>query len=350
MRFRPIPGVRAVVGATLALALLAPGPALADGPLDLELRLGSRCLSGHKPTDQPVKVKLLRRDGKALETRQDASTDFEWSICFRDHVPVAGNRIRLTNGTFERTVSVPDLTLALDRVTNVVRGRAPAGRTIDLAYAACDSEGLCLKSPPVTVTANGHGRYRKDLSSASIDIDGSDIVRAIYTNSGGDRFYREGRAPYMTITGPNRFKLSCLPAGSTTVRLLSPTGVLRASRSSDTPRGCRTVSGTFRRNGHAVNIHTGDRIRSDFAGDARMVWPSPHVSASDYSYSGRCFSNVDWHLTIIDGDSIATYSGQTDADGRFSQMGYQLIAPGAALRLTCESIRGDRVTASGKAA
>jgi hypothetical protein len=198
------------------------------------------------------------------------------------------------------------------------------------------------------VTADTHGRYRKDLS-ASVDIDGSDIVRAIRTTSGGDRFYREGRAPYMTISGPNRFSLSCLPAGSTTVRLLSPTGVLRASRSLHTTRGCRTVSGSFRTNGHAVNIRRGDLIRSDFASDARMVWPSPFVSASGYEYSGRCFPNVHWHLTIDLGGSLAGYSGPTDADGRFSQMGYQLIPPGAALRLTCESTRGDRLTASGKA-
>ena len=348
MLFRPMRGVRAVVAATLALAVLAPAPALADGPLNMELKLGSRCLSGHKPTDQPVKVKLLRRDGRALETRQDASTEFAWSICFRDHVPVAGNRIRLTNGTFERTVSVPDLTIALDRVTNVVRGRAPAGRTIDLAYAACDSEGLCVKASPIPVTANSHGRYRTDLSG-SIDIDGSDIVRAIYTNAHDDRFYREGRAPWMTIKGPNRFSLSCLPTGTTTVRLLSPTGALRASRSFHTTRGCRTVSGMFRKDGHAVNIRGGDRIRSDFASDARMVWPSPFVSASGFDYSGRCFPNVGAHLAIDLGDSVATSSVPTGDDGRFSLQGYQLIPPGAALRLSCESVRGDRVTASGKA-
>lgn len=319
MLSRPVRGVRAVVAVTLALAVLAPGPALADGPLNLELKLGSRCVTGHKPTDQPVKVKLLRRDGRALETRQDTTTDLEWRICFRDHVPTAGNRIRLTNDTFERTVSVPDLTLAVDRVTNVVRGRAPAGRTIDFAYGACDSEGGCVKST-FAVTANSRGRYRKDLSG-TIDIDGSDIVRAIRTTSGGDRFYRETRAPWMTITGPNRFKLSCLPAGSTTVRLLSPTGALRASKTVHTTRGCRTVSGTFRTNGHAMTIRRNDRIRSDFASDARMTWPAPFVSASGYSYSLRCFPNADWHLTIDLDDGPGTYSGPTDADGRFSILG-----------------------------
>ena len=229
----------------------------------------------------------------------------------------------------------------------MVHGHAPAGKTIDLGYASCDAAGGCAKSSPVTATANSHGRYRKDLSP-SIDIDGSDLVRASYTNSHDDRFYRDARAPYMTITGPGRMSLSCLPIGTTTVRLLSATGVLRAIRSFHTQRACGTVSGRFRKNGHAVNIHVGDRIKSDFAGDARLVWPPVSVAASGYSYSGRCLPEVDWYLTIlVDGSVIGSYAGPTDADGRFSQpLGYQLILPGATVRVACESRRGDRVTAS----
>ena len=78
------------------------------------------------------------------------------------------------------------LTVGLDRVTGAVHGHAPAGKTIDLTYAACDAAGGCAKSSPVTATANSHGRYRKNLSP-SIDIDGSDLVRASYTNSHDDR-------------------------------------------------------------------------------------------------------------------------------------------------------------------
>jgi hypothetical protein len=69
-----------------------------------------------------------------------------------------------------------------------------------------------------------------------------------------------------------------------------------------------------------------------------------------YSYSGRCFPETGWYLRILDGgDPIGSYAGTTDADGRFSVLGYQLIPPGATLRLACESSRGDRVTASAKA-
>lgn len=350
MLFRPMRGVVAVVAASLALAVLTPLPAMADGPLNVKLRLGSRCLSGHKPADVPVTVRLLRSDGTLLESRRDDTTELDWSVCFTRHRPVTGNRIRLVHLTLDRTVRVPDLTVSLDRVTNVVRGHAPAGKAITLVYGACTAAGDCTESAPITATADRLGGYRKDLSSSSIDIDGSDLVRASYTNSQGDLFEREGRAPYMTISRPNRMSLSCLPAGTTTVRLLSGTGVLRAVKAFRTQGGCGRASGTFRKNGRAVNIHAGDRIKSDFASDARMAWPSPFVAASGYEYSLRCFANARWYLTIVvDGSDHRAYSGVADASGRSSDLGYQFIPPGAALRVACESIRGDRVTASGTA-
>ncbi len=80
MRFRPMPGMLAVAAASLAFAVLAPLPALADGPTSLTLQLGSRCLTGHKPSDLPVKVRLLRSDGTVIETRHDDTIDLNWSI------------------------------------------------------------------------------------------------------------------------------------------------------------------------------------------------------------------------------------------------------------------------------
>lgn len=349
MLFRPMRGVVAVVAASLALAVLMPLPAVADGPLSVKMRLGSHCLGGHKPAADPVTVRLLRSNGTQLESRRDDTTGLEWSVCFT-HRPVAGNRIRLVHFTLDRTVRVPDLTASLDRVTNVVRGHAPAGKAITLVHGGCDAQGVCAKSLPITATANSEGRYRKDLSSSSIDIDGSDIVRASYTTSQGDVFERQGRAPYMTVSRPGRISLTCLPAGTTTVRLLSETGKLRATRTFRTQGSCGSASGTFRRNGRPVQLHAGDRIRSDFASDARMVWPSAYVAASGYESSGRCVPNADAYLTILDdGMVIGRYSISLGPTGRFRDVGYQLIPPGAALLLVCESVRGDRVRASGTA-
>jgi hypothetical protein len=353
MQIRPMTRVLAVAVAIVSLAVtaLAPLPALADGPVTLRLRLGSRCVSGHKTTQDPITVKLLHSDGSVIQTRHDDTTDLEWRVCFSStHVPVNGNKIRLIHWTVDRTVGVPDLTIALDRVTNVVRGHAPAGKAIELDYESCDAMGRCTEEPPVPATANAQGRYQQDLSP--IDIDGSDLVRALYTNPHDDLFYRDGQAPFMTIKSPNKVSLSCLSAGTTTVRLLDTDGTLRSSLSFHTSGACKNASGAFRRSGEAVNIHVGDRILSSFASDAKMTWPGVSVAAHDTSYSVRCFPETDWYLTIRnkEGTLKGSYSGTTDADGRFVQhAGYQHIKPGWTVRVACESRPGDRVTASATA-
>ncbi len=352
MQIRPMTRVLAVTVAIVSLAVtaLAPLPALADGPVTLQLRLGSRCVSGHKTTEDPITVKLLRSDGSVIQTRHDDTTDLEWQVCFSStHVPVTGNKVRLIHWTTDRTVGVPDLTIALDRVTNIVRGHAPAGKTIELDSLYCDALGRCIEEPPVTTTANSQGRYRRDLSP--IDIDGSDLVRVLYTTSHDDLFYRNGQAPFMTITSPNRVSLSCLSAGTTTVRLLDAHGTLRSSLSFHVSGACKNASGTFRRNGAAINIHVGDRILSSFAGDAKMTWPGVSVAAHDTSYSVRCFPETAWYLTIRNrnGTLKGSYAGTTDAQGRYSILGYQHILPGWTVRVACESSRGDRVIASAAA-
>lgn len=347
MRFGPMTRVLAVTAAAAGLALgaVAPPPALADGPLSVKLALGSRCIDGHKPAQDPITVKLLRSDGALIQTRRDDTTLLEWHVCFSSsHVPVPGNRIRLIHWTLKRTVSVPDITVTPDRVSNVVRGHALAGKAIELEYQSCDALGRCIEVPSVTVTADSKGHYRRDLSP--VDIDGSDIVRAFSTTSHADFFYRSGQAPWMTITSPGRYALSCLPAGTTTLRLVSSTGVLRARKTFHLRRGCGNVSGTFRKDGHAINNHVGDRITSDFASDAKMTWPGVSVAASGYTYSGRCFPDTDAYVTI---PGVLSSSVGTDANGRFSVNGYTPIPSGSTVRIACESKRGDRVTASAKA-
>ena len=353
MQLRPMTRVLAATAAMVSLAItaLAPIPALADGPVTLQLRLGSRCVSGHKTTQDPITVKLLRSDGSVIQTRHDDTTSLQWQVCFSStHVPVAGNRIRLTHWTVDRTAGVPDLTIALDRATNVVRGRAPASATIELDGQSCDALGRCTENPPVEATVNAQGRYQQDLSP--VDIDGSDQVRVLYTNAHEDLFYRNGQAPFMTIIRPNKVSLSCLSAGTTTVRLLDADGTVRSSLSLHTSGACKSASGTFRKNGKAVNIHVGDRIRSTFASDAKMTWPGVSVAAHDTAYSVRCFPETVWYLTIrnSNGTLKGSYTGTTDTDGRFVQdAGYQHIKPGWTVRVACESAAGDRVVASATA-
>ena len=342
LQFRPLVG--ALATASLAAAALAPLPAAADGPVYVKLQLGDRCVAGHKTSDDPITVKLLRSNGTVIQTRHDDTTDLTWKVCFSSsHVPVHGNRLRLIHFTTDRTVSIPDLTVALDRATSVVRGHGPVGKTIELDALSCDAIGKCTEDPPVMVTANGQGRYHKDLSP-DIDIDGSDVASAGYTNSHQDVFVARGQAPYMTITKPDKVTLSCMPAGNTTVKVRSHAGVLRASRTFHIGHDCGSATWTL----HLISLHTGDRIMSDFASDANVVWPRMSVSAHDTRFSVRCFPDTYAFLSVTDNGTTATDRLTTDAEGRYST-GASTIPEGAALRVVCESKPGDRVVAKARA-
>jgi hypothetical protein len=343
MRIRSLPVSAALVAGVLAAAVLSPIPSLADGPIHLDLEVGSRCVSGHKTTDEPIKVKLLRHDGSAIETRHDDTSELAWSVCFH-HRPVAGNRFHLINGTRERLVTVPDLTLDVDRVTSVVRGHGPAGKALEVGYNDCYPSLSCLVHSPVSVTVNSHGRFHRDLTSASIDIDGDDEVTVVYQNAHQDRFFRVTTAPYFTVTKPDRVTVSCVPRGATTVRITSSSGALRAAKTFHATSDCGLLSGSFRKDGHAVNVHIGDRVSSDLATDARLVWPAMSVNGSGDQLSGRCLASSRVGVLVIRGGAPTPVAATTDADGHFSvTVPSWTFQAGDTLELICETSRGDRV-------
>jgi hypothetical protein len=342
MRIRSVPGTFLLAAGIVATSLLAPVPALAKIGLQFDLQLGGPCLAGYKPTADPIKVKLLRSDGHALETAHDNSTNVTWGVCF-DRVPVAGNKIQLINGSDQdRTVTVPRLTLEVDRVTSVIKGRGPAGKTLLVSYRECYPAG-CDAPVEMSTPVNGNGRYHRDLSASAIDIDGSDQINAQYQTIHGDRFTRITYAPYMEIIKPNKIFAGCLAQGSTTLRLRTSGGTLRATRTFHASTDCSGFFGSFKKNGHAVNVHTGDRISSDLATDASLVWPAMSVNGSGTTVSGRCIASSRYVVFFRNSSSSTSTSGTTDGTGHFSTTVLWSFDPGDRLDLICETSRGDHV-------
>jgi hypothetical protein len=344
MRIRSLPGTLVLAGGIVVAGMLAPVPALAKVGLQLTLPVGSGCLSGYKPNFDRIRVKLLRSDGTARETAHDDSANYSWALCFH-HVPVAGNKLQMINGTdLDRTVTVPDLTLDVDRVASRVSGHGPAGKVLEVTYLDCYPSLLCvIHAPAVVINVNSHGRFHEDLTTSSIDIDGADEVNVLYQNTRGDRFIRTTTAPYFAVTKPDRVRVSCVPRGATTVRLMSSTGVQRATRTFHATKDCSSFSGSFRKDGHAVAIHAGDRVTSDLAADARLVWPTMSVKGSGDLLSGRCLANSRIGVLLRRGGAPTPVAGTTDADGHFSvSTPSWTFQPGDTLELICETSRGDR--------
>ena len=344
MRIRSLPGTLVLVAGILAAGALAPVPATAKVGLQLTLPVGGACLSGYKPNFDRIRVKLLRSDGTARETAHDDNANYDWALCFH-HVPVPGDKLQMINGTaLDRTVTVPHLTVQADRVTNLVSGRGPAGKDLQLAYLDCYPAG-CLGHAYV-VSVNSNGRYHDDLSTSSVDIDGSDEVNILYQTALGDQFTSATAAPYFELTKPNQLFLSCLPRGTSTVRLLTAGGTLRASRSFHATKDCSGSFGSFRKDGHAVSVHIGDKITSDLATDARLVWPSMSVEGQGTTLSGKCLADSRYVVFVSRGSTSSPFGGTTGSDGHFTKATAWTFQAGDTLDLTCESNRGDRVRMS----
>jgi hypothetical protein len=342
MRIRSMSGTLLLMAGIVASGGLASVPALGAQPLQVDLQLGSPCMGGTKPHIQPITVKLLRANGTTLEARHDDSAGGGWMLCFLHHVPVAGNKLQLINGSATHSLRVPDFTLAISRTTDLVSGRAPAATVLHITYHECYPAG-CDTPQLRGTTANSNGRYHKDLSTSAIDIDGSDQVDASFSNSHGDSFLRTTFAPYVEIKKPNGIYVSCVPRGTTTVKLRSSSGALRATRSFHATQDCSGFFGSFRKGGHAINVHTGDRITSDLSPDARLVWPTMSVNGSVGTLSGRCLANSQYMVFISRGGTSTTWSGTTDPDGIFLGTPSWKFQAGDRLDLICESSRGDHV-------
>jgi|GEM_PF-2793113 len=343
MHIRSLTSIVLLGGSLVAAGLLAPVTALAKEYMRLDMVLDSECVSGYKIDPTPITVKLLRADGTTLRTRHDDTTGSFWNVCF-GRVPVAGNKIKLDNGDLpegKRTITVPDLTLVIDRVKNVLSGHAPAGRPLTLSYSECYPAG-CTAPIERTKTANSRGRYSKDLSG-DIDIDGSDRVEVRYQGQNGDTFSRSSFAPYMAISAPGGIFMSCMPTGTQTVQLRTAAGTLRASTSFTTTQDCGGAFGSFRKDGQKVAVRVGNTISANFASDASLTWPTMSVGGSGSTLSGRCVNDAGYVVFIYRGGFGTTASGRTDGTGHFTATPLWTFQGGDKLNLICETRRGDQI-------
>lgn len=331
-----------------ALVLMMPAvgisPAAAASPAHLSVTLGSRCMSGIKPSDDTLTVKLKRADGTVVDTYSDAAPSPFVYPCFSKRIR-AGYRLRLIWAGHVREVSVPDLSIAADRVTDVVSGHGPASRHITVKFSDCSLTG-CAGYTELDRIVDGHGRWHTDVTSI-LDLHGADRLAASYTNGAGDSFTTpEGHVPYLKLSKPNRIHVECQPDRAVTITLKTARGLLRASTSLARAGDCAAHDGTFRKQGAPVNIGVGNSIRSDLASDVKVVWPHLAVSWTGTAVSARCLPSAPAAVRVVrSGSQAFLLAGATDPGGHldYGTTGFT-SASGDVLELTCATASGDRVT------
>jgi hypothetical protein len=341
-------GVGIVSALALLLQLIIPSAEVAAASgITFILYMGGTCVGGQAgPANKPVHVEW--RDASAHPKAQaDSTTDQygSWSLCAEDSTFVAiGDVVSVRLATAHRTFVVPQLSLNLDRVQNLIRGTGPAGSTLALEWEYFSYD--IIQDQDVHVGSNGKW-------SLNPDSDANDLVAWLsWRPNGGDVVYIEDTyAPELKAGLNGRFSGVGGHRQQITVKVLDPdTGRERGSGVATGDYYGRFAGVIRDAQGHRLEVRPGDRVVArDLAPDTDFIMPRITASA-DVAHdvvTGRCAPTVTFAFAA--GASVwrapghergTTHGGQTDLRGRFSID----TSTGDALTSSPANIkRGDRI-------
>jgi len=261
----------AALGMSLMVVGAMPVTVAAFTPLDLTFRASpGPCVGG--TSNKTVDIELHDSSDtlldKVLAVDPDAHGRFR--ACFATGYVTSGlTLVGISPTDIDQTrFTIPALSLAVDRVGNVVKGRARAGSHVALRADRCDPLQACHRVLTRTVTSDGSGRYRTDTSSTA-DLKGGDLVRATLTSHAGHTYTMFQAAPIMDILVGGQVYGQVDPGQDATFRLRSGPGGTLLSTRHVTGLG---YGGNFHLT-FGATIKAGRQVISDFASDARVTIP-----------------------------------------------------------------------------
>ncbi len=317
-------GVSIAAGALLVTAVPA---AVSAAPLGIQFSIGmGNCdMRGWNAGNKQAILLVWKDSGGDLKSTQKVKSDKHgnwYSNCDYNEQIEAGDTIKATIGTKSRTIHVPQLSVAVDRVTNVVSGYGPPNDTVSLYVYTSDT------SANQDVSTDPSGQYSFDFTS-QLDIKGQDYAEADWYSPSGDDIYSYANAQYVQVwegRAPDQDAayVQAQPGEAVSVHLLDGSLVEKASFSGTGNRYGSLEGDFIDASGNVVRALAGDTIdATDVASDATWVLPAISVSgvASTDRVSGTCVANsrYDFEAYSSFANRYASYSGVTDSSGNFSR-------------------------------
>ena len=339
----------------LALALPAafaftPGTALAgSNPIRLTLFVGSECFDGWATVNSTVSYKWKDSAGNL---KQEAEVQADGGLWFSDCVEFSppyiepGDRFVVSDGHFTHKFTIPMLNIQLNRVSDVIKGTAPAGTGVRLEYLFPAYPGWEIVTDAKKLPVHANGQWSFDITRYN-DIGGGDAAGMIWKSDSGDRVFMFANAPHLIVTlGKSTFSGEGNHYATVQTALKdSATDATKGSASNVLGLDQR-FTGTFRdSNDDPVDVSAGDRIVSNAAPDSSFIVPDVQFTtdaASDMvsgscSDTGRFTQGVHIAVYRTGIERGYMYSG-ANADGTFEHhVGSNDFPNGAVLK------SGDRV-------
>lgn len=314
----------AAVGASLLIGALVTPALGAPRPLTMDILIGDFCVGGDAKPNTVIKfvVKDISGGLKGRSAMMSAP-DGTWSGCvdfFADGF-AAGDKIKVVDYDTNQQLNytIPRLTLAVNRTTDVVSGKAPAG--MHLTLEAVDFNTPFFGEDPYDVikhvTANGSGAYSHDFGNDGADLRTGALLEVRSSGAGGAITVRR----QMSVPGLYVLLNEAVFAGY--MRPYFPIDITLKVNGSKVATGSAVGDGGGQYDGRFVDadgefyrVAGGESLKAPALG---IAWTVPQVngtvSRQTDVVSGTCFPNSPW---VVLAGIFGFANGTTDGSGAFS--------------------------------
>ena len=338
--------IAAATAALLVGALLPAVAAAATKPTKFDVVIGDECVSGVGIDD--ATLKLVWRDsagGLKAKVTMSISPSGTWEYCSASEVIQAGDRVKATVGSITHLLIIPELTLFQNRVTDIYKGRGPAGQMVRLICGLSNGFEPCVQTWRIRVNAEGKWSYKPGW-----DVLGRDNMYLRWRSEAGDKVNVISIAPYVTATiGKAGFIWATRPGASATVVIRDPSTLdVRGTATTVGSPLDGSFIGQFRNQlGQKVKVRAGDILSSDIAADLDYVIGDIHATADTGTQhvTGQCPEEMQFYVIAYhNGHEIGFERWWTDEGGTFDadfSGEPTAMVPGDRVRVGCQLETGD---------
>ena len=333
-----------VISVLLGSVIALPVSATAANPISIQVITGTSCVSGTGPEDVEVIATLPTPSGVERARTRTRSDDFgTWAACFRLADPTTfvngGDKLHIQAGSRERTFNVPRIEPQVDRVRDVIAGRAAPNSSVDIVVTHRKTFNT-IREYFYQVNTDGEGRYRVDTTS-DFNLIGFDEI-AVVNLVGNNLFGSASYAPALHVAAVNNVVFGAVNNGTRVhIRLYDSDGHAKA-HSTAGPLFFGTFEvAMYMSNGAAAYPVAHDWVTSTIASDAVMRIPPSALrgSAENDTVRGRCPADAPYLLAA----GMKEFYGRADGNGNVERnVGSRIdLRRGTELSLYCMYPTGD---------
>ena len=349
----------ATVLGTLLCGLLATGVSAAPRPLTFDISIGDYCVYGQAKSNAFLRVIVTDPAGSIVgRDATTADSSGAWYFCIYQGSFAPGYTInaKVFSTGQVRNFVVPKLTLAVNRGTDVVSGKAPANSELQLEVYdnRWDFWGESYDDVEA-LSADAGGNYSFDFGNNGIDILGGALAFADWYNADQTVHVRRvGYAPIIALSvGRSEFAGASRPNGLLHVTLSQPQGTKVAAGNAIGSYQATDLNGQFAdSDGEPYIVQGGEWLSAPALGSGSH-WRVPMVdgdaNVANDTVSGTCFPNGRYGVVVFgSGFEFGVVLGNAAGNGDFvADLSDQMnVRRGDSVLIGCWTASGDEVDQS----